>query len=453
MSFDDSYQLLELTGDEGVKTFAARQISTGKTVTVFLFVGEQAQMHAELLRQLRTADPGQLPGLIEVGDNRGTDYVVMEQRLSLAELKNWFSRQKSAPPQPEHKPEEFTRAGIWRIPPSLQSAPGSSEKGSDESLISDTKPVKEEVRPAQGSFTRMFQAPASPIGESVPDAAPPPDSPPVQTAPGEFTRMFQAAAPPLNEAQSESPAAPPPPSAPGSFTRMFQAPASPIGESVPDAAPPPDSPPVQSAPGEFTRMFQAAAAPIGDKKEEATPKATLEPGEFTRFFNAAAAAPAGSASMPPSPETQGDFDRIFGSGDRPGVSPSTVTGIFRQSSSTPSVESKQADSASSLAAPPAFSPPPGDFTRVFGKTSPVTPPPDTLPSPSPASPPPVSGPGEYTRMFGSQPIPTEPIAPPPPVLAPESPVQAKQNSLLVPILIGVIVLLLAAIAVILIAKR
>jgi len=203
-------------------------------------------------------------------------------------------------------------------------------------------------------------------------------------------------------------------------------------------------------------MFQAAAPPIGEKKTEATRKAPapLEPGEFTRFFNAASAAPPISAPMPPKAESQGDFDRIFGSSERPVGSPSTVTGIFRQSSSTPAIEPKQADSASSLTAPPAFTPPPGDFTRVFGETSPGIPSPVAAP-PMPASPSPASGPGEYTRMFSAQPIPPEPIAAPTPapVIAPESQRPVKQNSMLVPILIGVIVLLLAAIAVILVAIK
>jgi hypothetical protein len=268
----------------------------------------------------------------------------------------------------------------------------------------------------------MFQAAAPPIGEPIPEAPPAPLSSPAQAAPGEFTRLFQAPAPTLNEAKPEIPPAPAP----------------------------------QSTPGSFTQMFQAAAPPIGEKKTEATRKAPapLEPGEFTRFFNAASAAPPISAPMPPKAESQGDFDRIFGSSERPVGSPSTVTGIFRQSSSTPAIEPKQADSASSLTAPPAFTPPPGDFTRVFGETSPGIPSPVAAP-PTPASPSPASGPGEYTRMFSAQPIPPEPIAAPTPapVIAPESQRPVKQNSMLVPILIGVIVLLLAAIAVILVAIK
>ena len=62
MSFDERYQLLELAGDEGAKTFVAREISTGKKVTVFLFVGEQARAQADLLFQLRAARSNAVSG-------------------------------------------------------------------------------------------------------------------------------------------------------------------------------------------------------------------------------------------------------------------------------------------------------------------------------------------------------------------------------------------------------
>ncbi len=430
MSFDESYQLLELAGDEGVKTFVARRISTGKSVTVFLFVSEQAQAHAELLDQLRTADRAQWPDLIEVGDNRGTIYVVMEPLLSFAALKERASLLKTAPPAPsEHKPEEFTRAGIWRIPPSLQSTPSRAEKHVEESSIFDKQPLKVDAPSAPESFTQMFQAAAPPIGESVPEApvvppAPPAAPEPKPSAPGEFTRMFQAAVPPMSEATVETPKAPP----------------------------------KQASPGSFTQMFQAAAPPMGEQKTKAPQKAPEPsgPGEFTRFFNASSAAPPTAAPIPPKQEAQGDFASIFGSGDRSAGPASTVTGMFHASSSTPAIKPEQAGSALSQPPPPAFTPPPGSFTRIFGETPPAVSLPGPMPAPSPPSAPsPASAPGEYTRMFSAQPLPQEPIAAlsPPAIKAPEPTAQPKRSSMLIPVLIGVIVLLLAAIAVILVTIK
>jgi hypothetical protein len=88
MSFDEKYRLLELAEDQGVKTFVASEISTGRKVTVYLFVGEQAQVQADLLIQLRAADRVQFPELIEVGDNRGTPYVVT-QPIGAAKPGSW----------------------------------------------------------------------------------------------------------------------------------------------------------------------------------------------------------------------------------------------------------------------------------------------------------------------------------------------------------------------------
>ena len=49
MEFYEKYELLDLFKDEGVKVFNARETSTGRRIAVFLFVGEQARLHAELL--------------------------------------------------------------------------------------------------------------------------------------------------------------------------------------------------------------------------------------------------------------------------------------------------------------------------------------------------------------------------------------------------------------------
>jgi hypothetical protein len=546
MSFDERYQLLELAEDAGVKTFIAREISTGKKVTAFLFVGEHAQLQAELLNQLRTADRLQLPDLIEIGDNRGTFYVIMEPQISFAELKAQAAQLKfSTPAHAENKPGEFSKVGIWRVPSSLQPAPSHAEKPLGESAIFEQKPRSAQTSAAPESFTQMYQTPAAPIGEAVPEppevtpeplvappsvnhapgsftqifqapAAPigeavpkPPEvtleplvaPPSVNHAPGSFTQIFQAPAAPIGEAVPKPPevkpeplVAPPPENhAPGSFTQIFQAPAAPIGEAVPEppevkpeplVAPPqthadpgeftrmfqapappigepkegtPKAEPGRSAPGSFTQMFQAAAPPIGEPSSKApkAPPAKSAPGEFTRFFNAQSPTPAAPA-LPSRPEAQGSFDRIFGSGDRVTSPPSTVTGIFNQSSSIPAAKPEQTGSAVAPAPPPAFAPSGGEFSRIFGETSLEIPTLGPMQAPrAPSTQPPVNAPGEYTRMFSASSLQQEPIiAPPPaPATAPQVPAPATQSSKLVPVLIGVIVLLIAAVAVILVLMK
>ncbi|HTY61536.1 MAG TPA: hypothetical protein VMG30_04710 [Acidobacteriota bacterium] len=477
MSFDERYQLLELAGEDGAKTFVAKEIATGKKVTVFLFVGEQAHAQQDFLAKLREVDRAQFPELIDTGDNRGTIYVVTEPVGNLAELKTRLSRFHAAASEaPAHKPGEFTKAGVWHVPAELKSAPAGSPKVSRESGAVDMH--AEEQTPAHsaaGSFTQMFQAPAAPIGEPAAELPIAPAPPPVESRPGSFTQMFQAAPAPIGEPAPEAskpptpqPAPAPAPSAPGSFTQMFQAAAAPIGEPAPGALKPPTPQPAPtpapSAPGSFTQVFEAAAAPIGESvpqgSKASTPpvppkQAQSGPGEFTRFFSAASSPAPTPAPMPQKPESQGEFARVFGSGDRATVPPTSFTGIFGQPSSASAP--KQSETIHASKPPQSFAPAAGEFTKIFGDSSaeipplgPVAP----LAESSPASPA-ASAPGEYTRMFSAQSLPqelaTEPV--PAPTRMQETPVPAKQPSKMIPVLIIVILVLLAVIAIIVVTAR
>lgn len=435
MSFDERYQLLELAGDEGAKTFVARETSTGKKVTVFLFVGEQASAQEDFIVQLRAVDRARFPELLETGDNGGTPYVVTEPIGGLSEVKRRLSHLKAAPtPAPVHKPGEFSKAGVWHVPDELKSPPGGAAKVSQESTAAGTQTKAQTSAPsAPGSFTQMFQAPAAPIGEAA-LVAPEPPSP----TPDSFTQMFQAAAAPIGESVPDVPQAPapsqapaPPASAPGSFTQMFQAPAAPIAETAPQ---------VPKTPAQPARPKQAQSGP----------------GEFTRFFSAASSSAPAPAPVPQKPESQGEFARVFGSGDNFAAAPTTGTDMFSQpsSASTP----KRSEINPAPASPPAFAQPAGEFTKIFGDTAaivpilnPMAPPPS--PGTAPTSTP--SAPGEYTRMFSAQTLPQEPLAEPipAPIGTPEAPAPAKQPSKMIPVAIGIILLLLAVIAIIVISTR
>src|ERR1035437_3949372 len=189
MDFYQKYELLDLLKDEGVKVFNAREIVTGRPVTVFLFVGEQAGLHADLLEQLRAS---QRPGLLKVGENQGTPCVATEPLGGLADLKRKVAVPQPPPatPMAARPPDAFTRVGVWHIPaPTPSGARGATP-------VTPLPPAATAppAQPAPGEFTRMFQAPAppQPIGEAAPPPppthAPPPATaaPPVQSAPGEF---------------------------------------------------------------------------------------------------------------------------------------------------------------------------------------------------------------------------------------------------------------------------
>jgi hypothetical protein len=485
MSFDERYQLLDSIQDNGVKTFIAREIATGKTVTIFLFAEEQARLHAGLLDQLRAADCVQLPELVDFGNNQGTIYAVLEPRIDFEELKDRVARlESSSMPLTEKKTGEFSQAGIWRMPTSMRAALG-QKKSSEKAPILDKPSLPADTSTKTGSFLHMFKADTPPIGESKPEAPKTPAASTAKHSTGKFTGMFQAVTPSIGDknpvspkveavqpasgsllhivnaevpsigdSKTEAPNAPATPTVrpePGEFTRMFQAAAPSKGETKPA---PPKIAAAQPAPESFEKMFPAAAPPIGDPKIE-TPKASSAketPGEFTRFFNAASSTP--PAPTPPrKPEVQGEFESIFGRNDHLATPPSTGTGIFNQSRFTPAMKREQAGSAPVPTPPPAFNSPAGEFTRIFGDTSSEIPILASIAAPpTPSAPMPPSDPGEYTRIFGASSIHKEPIGPPSsvptPIEAPKPSAPAKRSSLFIPVLIGAILLLLAAIAII-----
>ena len=443
MSFDETYQLVDLVEDENAKTFVAKEIATDRTVSVFLFVGDQARRHAELLERLRVADRRQFPELIEIGNNQGTPYVVTQPLSGFSELKKRALQLKSPAEAPAtSKKEDFSKVGMWHVPQTLSAPPGTRQppdaggtelkplqQPKDKPVVAAPSPQPE----SGGEFTRMFQAPAPPLGEPpvrIPEApAGPPQPPP---AAGEFTRMFQAPAPPLGEPPVRTPEAPaepsqPPPAA-GEFTRMFQAPAAPSGEPA----------------GRTPKVPEPAGVPPRSEKSE--------PGEFTRFFQSAPT----TAPVPPipqKPETQGQFTRIFGAGGRPDTPPATSPRLFESAPASTESRQRPKREASVPAPPQAFNTPAGEFTRVFGGAPmEAAPSANGLSAPAEAaSTPAAASAGEYTRLFSapvsSQTMETEAEPAKEPAAAADSPAAAKPSSRLPLVLTGVIFLLLVVIVV------
>ena len=150
MDFYQKYELLDLLKDEGVKVFNARETATGRRITVFLFVGDQARLQADLLEQLRASQRPGRPDLLEVGDAQGTPFVATEPLGGLADLKRIAVAAPAGKP-----PDAFTKVGVWHIP-------------------GPTAPAPAPVAPARGEFTGLFQAaaPPQPMGEAASPAPP-----------------------------------------------------------------------------------------------------------------------------------------------------------------------------------------------------------------------------------------------------------------------------------------
>ena len=402
MIFHEKYEFADLVEeDDNAKLYLATEISTGRRVSVFLFEGDQARMHSDLIEQLRTADRSLFPELIEIGSEQGHYYLVTQPLAGLCGLKALASRLKA--PAGSTKTGEFTKVAMFRVPKTLVPPSGQPEKAARPSEAA-----------AQSVSSKSLQAPS-----------PPPSPSTAQQESGEFTRLFQVPAAPIGEspdfqpqASGQPPAFPPSPERePGEFTRFFEAPAVPIGEPS-SAVRPGVAPPVQTAPGEFTRFFQSA--PVSPEP------APVESGG-----------------------AQGQFTRIFGSGT-PEMRPGNLSSML---------DSPISSGAPADKTPPSFNAPAGEFTRIFGGASAETPSP-AQEAPVPAAPEvrqASAAPGEYTRIFNAQPAAPEPVADQPAEqavpAAPGSQVQSQKHSRLPLILGGLILLLLIIIAILAVTIR
>jgi hypothetical protein len=333
MGFSDRYELLELLRDDGIKTFGAREIATGRAIWVFLLTGVPPQTARELLDQVQSLTDRNVSELIETGDNQGTPYVVAEILPGMLNLRDWLSTEleRYGVPKPAGNLDHLTRVGRWQIP-----------------VAPPQPPAPQPSQAAPGEFTRMFQAGAPP----APIAEPAPPQP--QAGPGEFTRMFQAGAPPAPLAE---PAPPQPQAGPGEFTRMFQAGAPPAPLAEPALVQPPAPPQPQTGPGEFTRFFASPLPAPEPARPMQFPTPAVPP--------AAAPAPPSASYAPP-----GEFTGIFGKSD----------------AGAPRAMPPIAPIAPQAPAPSAG---PGEYTRMFG---PRMDPPSASVSPATPAPAPAAAP-------------------------------------------------------------
>ncbi len=431
MSLYERYELLDLNRDDGVKTFEAREIATGRPVKVHLFVRPSAPLQAALLKAIDHLSEPDLQRILERGKHEGTPYVVTDRLPDYPGLSEWV---QAASHQSKSKPAKpvLETAGAWKVqpnppppPPVAPPAPAalppesalnqqfvelfttaerpvvadslqqSAQRPQSAAPVRPPEPVLKQAQAEPGEFTRMFQAPAV----AAPPAPAPAPAPQAQTEVGEFTKMFQA---------PKAPPAPPPAPAPtpvkepGEFTRMFQA-----GPSA-AAAPPPPPAATKSSPSDFEQLFETRS-PAGPMPHSPAVQQPLTP-----------QAPGGSG-----PNRIGEFTQTFGKG-----------------------------SFDLAPAPPAAAPAPkepGEFTRMFHSPGAAAPPPVAQPiapaapqpfaAPPPAAPPIAaqpSGPGEYTRQFSApaqltfgqtSPNPAAPLAPSPQAYAPPAMAQPAMPNL------------------------
>lgn len=423
MSFYSTYDLIDLVRDDGIKTFNAVEIATGRPVLVHLFTRPGSPEMQALLSMLPRLSPEAKAEILAQGDHEGTPYVVTAPVTSHAGFREWLVNSKRTAeaaargPQPTPGPDVASSqpsqddpfAALFKKPvaSSTPPAPPAPQAGRPPSLPStadfrhliETPTTKKPAFPAgnraagppSSEGTRLMTTAEYQSAFPAQQETPAPATPAAKSdaTPGEFTRMFQRPAGIGTAAEEHKP---------GEFTRMFQAPASVPAQPVPE----------KTRPGEFTRMFQASGAPVEPEAAAVTsafqpsshmrPEPNLEPapasddsGEFARFFGGTPA-PAAPTSSEPAPQELGEFTKMFQAGGPPASEP-----LPKEPPAAPAtVESG------------------GEFTRMFqtGAMTPVPPAPVTAPPPSPA--PAADGGGEFTRMFQAGGSPPPPPAAPPP---------------------------------------
>jgi hypothetical protein len=340
------------------------------------------------------------------------------------EFTQMFAAQ-SVPPAAELRPESRP----------AERPPGEKPPGEFTQMFSAQKASPPQGRPAvppggPGEFTQLFSAQAA----SKNPPAPPEPGPAAGAAPGEFTRFVSAHQPvpqPRIEPQPPPPGNPARANSPGEFTRMLQA----------QAAPPAKSPAWPGGPGSMgpqQPVWPPHPGPGTPGASGGRPPGHGQPGEFTRFFEA----PIGP--MPQSPVLQepvrpvtpsgtnpvGEFTQIFGP-------QSGLSGPSQAGQQNPSVPvAPQAPASVPMGSSPAVPSPaaPAPAAPQASAAPPITPSPFAMPfAPPAANIPPVSATGgSATHGFavpaaGGSAIPPGTFPPPaaPPVLDKPAPSEVK----------------------------
>ncbi|MCU1258384.1 MAG: hypothetical protein JWO80_1269 [Bryobacterales bacterium] len=341
MNLEKNYQLLDVLRDDGIRTLKAKEIASGRSLEVHLFM--KLEDHA-LFDGLHGLPLSARSALLEFGSELKIPYIVTDPVPAETTARAWFTtlmKPVQAPPEPKPPP---IKGSVWKTGTPLPDPLFPSEPD------------------APGDFTRMFHAGTPPKKEE-------PAPPGTDAEPGEFTRMFQVPAPsplPVNDEPGDITRTMPSPvfqapSAADEATRLFP---------IPQPATPPPPP---KEPGEFTKMFESMQAKPANQPEPPKPAG---PGEFTRMFqsplspgvqnkNAAADLFPASAVPPPTPNRAGEFTQLFGTpsgGTPPKPAPPLGGGAQFSGSATgafaaPSAQPRQQRTPSSQG--------PGQFTQMM----------------------------------------------------------------------------------------
>src|SRR5688572_33451065 len=90
MSFYERFELLDLSRDGSIKTFAARQRATGREVSIHLLTGGRT-VHSGLLEKISRMSEDARADIIEAGEHEGTPYFVTAPWLRQESFDEWVA--------------------------------------------------------------------------------------------------------------------------------------------------------------------------------------------------------------------------------------------------------------------------------------------------------------------------------------------------------------------------
>jgi hypothetical protein len=469
MSFYEKYELLAELRDDGIKSFVARNITTGEAVEAHLFVAGRSPENQALLDKLDRLSPADSNYILERGENQGTPYVIARLLPDRVSLRDWLNTRVAAAPAPV--PAETLPA--FRVQEALEKGETLPAFKVPEALArGETLPAfkvpealaKGETLPAfrvqealeKGETLPAFKVPeALQRGETLPPfAAPgakqggaPPSGLEAALERGETLPPFRAM-----EALEKGETLPP-----------FRAWTAPASGSEPKAAAPAAPPRKRTGDEEFLKLFQvpergkpgtstssAPPTPLPAEKLSSAMSGQEPPaapaagaGEFTRMFSAPSAAPQPpaqpAAAQPAEPPAAPQPPPVTPAPAAPAAGAGEFTRMFSAPSAAPHAPAQPA--AAQPAEPPAAPQPPpatpapfapapaapaagaGEFTSLFAAPPQAQQPPaaPATPQPPAAAPAPPAGGSEFTRMFnappgaGAAPLQSPPLGAAPPL--------------------------------------
>jgi len=379
VSFYRKYELERLVQKAEPKTFRAREVSTGQAVYLHMLGGLDAASRRPLLDKALALLTAHNPAILDLDDSQFAPYIVTGVIEDFAGLPAWLER----------------------IPIGAAAAPPRASTPRSPDAVA-TKTMEMSALVPRGTPPAPAVPQASPVRVAAAEPMPAAAS---GAEPGEFTKMFGGAGPPAAQPsaapappQRMQPAAPPMASAASGgseFSRVFGS------RNVPAATPPGDEA------GEFTRMFGAPPPAPSDNPAGFSPAPPPPPiPEAPLPWEPRAAAPgqplvetpAASYPLVETPDTQKRQGAT-----RPPIPVAPTPPPMAQQPQPPAYEG----AASMWNSPPPADSGPGEFTRFFGSPMAASSLPieeierGRMPEAHAPSDKPFDGPGEFTRFFGS----------------------------------------------------